>query len=130
MDIDAHITFLKVADVDRSHTFYGVGLGLVLVLDQGGCRIYRLTDTSYLGVCKRADSGPSNVVVTIVSDDVDGWHTRFTAAGAKTDGTPRDNPEYEIFHFFAEDPDGHVIEVQRFWNESWTEPLEPSPNDA
>ena len=130
MDIDANITFLKVADVERSHTFYGDGLGLVLVLDQGGCLIYKLTETSFIGVCERAESGPSNVVVTIVSDDVDGWHKRFMAAGAKIDGTPRDNPDYQIFHFFAEDPDGHVIEVQRFWDEDWAEPHESSLGDS
>ena len=69
----------------------------------------------------RAASGASNVVVTIVSDEVEGWHTRFSEAGAITDGEPRDNPEYQIFHFFAEDPDGHMIEVQRFWDKDWAE---------
>lgn len=121
MHIEANITFLQVADLERSHTFYATGLGLALVLDQGGCRIYRVTDTSYLGVCERPDSGSSNVIVTIVSDDVAGWHERFTAAGAKVDGLPRDNPDYRIHHFFAHDPDGHLIEVQRFWDPDWAD---------
>jgi catechol 2,3-dioxygenase-like lactoylglutathione lyase family enzyme len=94
-----------------------------LVLDQGGCRIYQLTDTAYIGVCKRAEPIASNVVVTIVSDDVAGWHERFKAAGADVDGEPRDNTEYRIHHFFANDPDGHLIEVQRFWDANWTDPV-------
>ena len=43
----------------------------------------------------------------------------MTAAGIHTDGPPRDNHDYEIYHFFATDPDGHQVEVQRFWNGEW-----------
>lgn len=120
--IDASITFLRVADLERSHRFYGDGLGLPLVLDQGGCRIYRLSSDGYLGMCERDDPGSNGVIVTIVTDDVAGWHDRLVAAGADVDGPPRDNADYRIHHCFATDPDGHVIEVQRFWDESWAEP--------
>lgn len=119
MKIDAGITFLRVSDLDRSDQFYAKDLGLSLILDQGGCHIYKLTDSSYLGVCERADAAPSNVVVTIVTEDVAGWHERMTATGADIDGPPRDNPDYRIHHFFVNDPDGHVIEVQRFWDADW-----------
>ena len=119
LPIDAHITFLRVADLDRSHGFYGDGLGLPLVLDQGGCRIYRLTPTAFVGLCERENPGSEGVVVTIVSDDVDGWYSLMAGAGADVEGRPRDNPEYRIYHFFARDPDGHLLEVQRFWDEDW-----------
>ena len=123
MNIDAGITFFRVADIERSHTFYADGLGLELVLDQGGCLIYRLTESSFLGVCKRDEHPPSNVITTIVTDDVDGWHDRFTSAGGDTDGPPRDNDEYRIYHFFGTDPDGHTLEIQRFWDADWSEPI-------
>ena len=123
MKIDAGITFFRVADIERAHTFYEQGLGLELVLDQGGCRIYRLTDTSYLGVCEREEHPPSNVITTIVTDDVDGWYRRFVGAGGDVDGEPRDNDDYRIYHFFGTDPDGYVLEVQRFWDDDWSEPL-------
>jgi len=121
MPIDASITFFRVADIERSHAFYADGLDLTLVLDQGGCRIYRLTETSYIGVCEREESGSSNVIVTIVTQDVAGWHERLLSAGADVDGAPRDNPDYRIHHFFATDPDGHLIEVQRFWDAEWAD---------
>lgn len=107
--------------MERSVRFYEDGLGLTLVLDQGGCRIYRLTSDSYLGVCVRDTDVASNVVFTIVSDDVDGWHDRITGAGIATDGPPRDNDEYRIYHFFVTDPDGHTLEVQRFWDADWSD---------
>ena len=122
VQIDANITFLQVSDIERSRTFYAEGLGLTLVVDQGDCQIYRLTDTSYLGVCERAEPVSSNVIVTIVSEDVAGWHDRLISAGADTDGPPRDNSEYRIHHFFANDPDGHLFEIQRFWDADWAEP--------
>lgn len=125
LPIDAHITFVRVRDLAASHAFYAGGLGLQLVLDQGGCRIYRLTDTAFLGVCERPEPIASGVMVTFVSDDVAGWHRRFVEAGAETDGPPRDNPAYRIHHFFATDPDGHTLEVQHFWDDDWNQPLEP-----
>ncbi len=120
--IDAHITFLKVADLEASSAFYGDGLRLTMVLDQGGCRIFALTDSAFLGVCERPGEAASNVMVTFVSEDVIGWHERFVAAGAAVDGPPRDNADYRIFHFFATDPDGHTLEVQRFWDADWNAP--------
>ena len=123
LPVDAHITFLRVADLDRSHAFYGHGLGLTLVLDQGGCRIYRLTSEAFVGLCKREDAGSHGVIVTIVTDAVDEWYHRMTAAGAEIENSPNDNAEYGIYHFFARDPDGHLLEVQRFWDDRWSESI-------
>ena len=73
--IDSQITFVTVSDLDASGEFYGGVLGLDLVLDQGTCRIYRTTATSYLGICThREDVSPQGVILTLVSDDVDGWY--------------------------------------------------------
>ncbi len=119
LPIDSHITFLRVRDLAVSHAFYADGLGLSLVLDQGGCRIYRLTASAFLGVCERPEPVESGVMVTIVTKEVAAWHARFVEAGAAIDGPPRDNPDYRIFHFFATDPDGHTLEVQRFWDADW-----------
>jgi len=119
LTIDAGITFLKVADLNRSHRFYSGALGLTLILDQGECRIYRLSGEAYVGICQREAIQPSNAIVTLVTDDVAAWHQRLVDAGVEVDGPPRDNEEYRIHQFFATDPDGHVFEVQRFWDEDW-----------
>ena len=120
LPIDASVTFLRVRHLDRSHTFYAHGLGLTLVLDQGGCRIYRLTGSAFLGLCRSDDPGDPNVIVTIVTDDVAGWHKKMVEAGAEVDGPPRDNETFRIHQFFAKDPDGHTLEVQRFWDPDWS----------
>lgn len=120
---NSSITFLKVADLERSHRFYSEILDLRMVLDQGSCRIYRLAGDAFIGVCQRDVSGDTNVIVTFVTDDVDAWHQRMVDAGVSVDGDPRDNAEYRIYQFFATDPDGHTIEVQRFWDSDWANAL-------
>lgn len=122
LPVDSSITFLKVKDIERSARFYENGLGLVMVLDQGGCRIYKLTDEAFIGVCERDADPASNIIFTFVTDDVDGWHQRITAGGVETDGEPRDNADYRIYHFFVTDPDGHTLEFQRFWDHDWDQP--------
>ena len=116
------VTFLYSADLERSHRFYAEVLGIEMVLDQGVCRIYRVTGTSYVGLCSHRDPEPAGIIVTLVSDDVDGWYERLVAAGVETDGPPRHNERFDIYQFFATDPDGHTIEFQRFGPE-WPGPV-------
>ncbi len=121
---DAQITFLAVADLERSAGFYGDVLRLDLVVDQGDCRIYQVTGTAYLGICVRPSATQHDgVIVTLVTDDVAGWHDRITAAGGVCDTAPRAHPDYAIYQAFYRDPDGYLIEVQRFDDPNWADPI-------
>lgn len=110
---DAQITFLTVADLDRAATFYGDVLGLELVRDQGACLIYRVTEAAYLGVCSHRPPDPGGTIVTLVTDDVDAWAARVVQAGHAVEG-PSANDRFGIRHCFVHDPDGHLVEIQRF----------------
>ncbi len=112
--ITQFITFIYSSDLERSHRFYAELLGLPMTLDQGACRIYSLTAASAVGVCSHREPEPSGVILTLVTDDVDGWHESLSDKGVVTDGPPRHNDDFGIYHFFATDPDGHKVEVQRF----------------
>lgn len=118
---DHQITFLYVRDLDRSADFYGRVLGLPLVLDQGGCRIFAVSEGAFLGVCAlRPDRvGIDGALVTFVTEEVEAVHDRLVAAGADIESPPAHNPDYRIFHFYARDPDGNRFEVQRFDNRRW-----------
>ena len=113
MSLDAQITFLFVADLGRSAEFYGDALGLRLARDQGACLIYETAPNAYLGVCDHRPSQPEGTIVTLVTDDVDGWAARLRAAGVEVDG-PKANERFAIYHCFVRDPDGHLVEIQRF----------------
>lgn len=121
MTADDQITFVYVSDLARSARFYGVGLGLEPVLDQGSCLIYRVTSTSFLGVCDTRPErvGVAGALVTFVTQDVDGWHARVVEAGGTVVRQLAHSDEYEIYNFFAEDPDGNRFEVQRFDDPGW-----------
>lgn len=118
--ISEQITFLRTDKLEEMHEFYCDILGLPLALDQGGCRLYRVAENAYIGFCDRsAPTAPGEVMLTIVSPDVDAWHKLLAEKGIATDGEPRDNPDYRIYHFFADDPAGYKVEFQRFWDDPW-----------
>lgn len=83
--------------------------------------IYEICPGSYLGFCSKLEplSDPSKVVITWVTDEVDAVFQRWSASRVKTDGVPRDNENFGIYHFYAEDPNGYRLEVQRFHDPNW-----------
>ena len=51
---DQQITFLYTRDLAATARFYEDVLGLPLTVDQGDCRIYRVSRDGYVGFCQRA----------------------------------------------------------------------------
>ena len=126
--IDQHVVFVYSDDLDRSAAFYSEILGLKQVLDQGQCRLFRVAGTAFLGVC-RCREGRSvtadGVVLTFVTEDVDAWHRNLADAGVTLLGPPSHSETFGVYGFFARDPDGHLIEFQRFLDPQW-----PSPDSS
>ena len=88
--IDEQITFLYTRNLAQSTAFYEDILHLPLVLDQGGCRIYRVVNGAYIGVCERAnaDQHPAGVILTFVVPDVDGWYKYLRDQGVSFEKAP------------------------------------------
>lgn len=121
---DAFITFLSVADLDQSSAFYGGALELPLVTDQGSCRIFQVSESGFLGVCvSDRPVGAPGLIVTLVRDDVEDRCTVLAAQGIEFESLPTHNPRFGITHAFLRDPDGHLVEIQRFDDPGWAEPL-------
>ena len=119
--IKEQITFLYTSDLENSAHFYEHIMGLSLKLDQGGCRIYAVCENAYLGVCQRANVAPPKertVIFTLVTPEVDDWYDYLLEQGVEVDSPPAENPTYGIYHFFLRDPNGYLLEVQRFL-EGW-----------
>jgi catechol 2,3-dioxygenase-like lactoylglutathione lyase family enzyme len=121
--LDQMVTFLYVADLALSADFYGRLLQLPLVLDQGSCHIYRVSQSGFVGLCQHPPDQPAparhGVILTLVSQDVAGWHSWLLAQGVAVEKAPALNPRYHIFHFFLRDPDGWLIEIQQFLDPAW-----------
>ena len=108
------VTFLHTADLAATAEFYERILSLPLARDQGVCRIYKVSADGYLGFCAHLEpADPKGVIVTLVMDDVDGWYARLSGQ-VEIVKPPTHNPKYAIYHFFFKDPNGYLLEIQRF----------------
>ena len=117
---DAQVTFCYGMEFDAAVHFYEDLLGLTLALDQGACRIYRVRDGAFIGICRRERPPDSDgIILTLVSDDVDGWHARLVERGVAFEKPPAFNPKFNIYHCFLRDPNGYLIEIQRFDDPAW-----------
>ena len=120
--IDQQITFLYCRDLDTCAGFYADVLGLALVIDQGDCRIFRVAGEAFVGLCRCHEDQSvcrDGVTLTLVTPDVDGWHKHLAAHDAEILAPPSESAEFQIYRFFARDPEGHLLEFQRFLGSDW-----------
>lgn len=119
--IDQTIVFTYTDDLVAGAAFFADVLELELVVDQGSCRIFRLTDTSFVGVCALPDRPKEKtaVTITIVSDDVDGWHRFLTAKGIEYVSEPAPSERFGIYTSLFISPHGYRIEIQSFDDAGW-----------
>ncbi len=120
---DAFITFIYADDLHRSDSFYREMIGLALVTEQPTCRIYQVAESGFLGICVRENRSVTtdNIIITIVRDDVDQFCSQLLAKGVTLTQPPTHNDRFGIYHAFLRDPDGYLIEVQRFDDPAWAQ---------
>lgn len=120
--IDQQVTFLYTADLGTTAVFYETVLELPLILDQGACRIYSTGAGAFLGFCQHLTGGGQDgagVILTLVSQDVDGWYEYLQQKGVEFEKPPQFNAKFNIYHCFLRDPNGYLIEIQRFEDPVW-----------
>ena len=119
--IDQQVTFLYTRDLETTARFYEDVMALCLILDQGSCRIYRVSGDSFLGFCQREEAPrkPQGVVFTFVTSAVDAWYEFLSRQGVVFEKPPALNPTYNIYHCFVRDPNGYLLEIQQFLDPSW-----------
>ena len=117
---DDLVTFCYTSRFKETIKFYEKVLGLPLVLDQGRCSIYRISQNRYLGVCRdtdphrlKASSSPWSLTMST------GGYDNLIAKGVGFEKSPRHNPDFKIYHCFLRDPNGYLIEIQRFEDPKW-----------
>lgn len=118
---DQQVTFLYTPDLATTARFYEQMLELPMVLDQGTCRIYRVSRDGFVGFCERAEvePRPQSVIITLVTADVDGWYEKLQAKGVLFERPPTYNPQFNIYHCFLRDPNGYLLEIQQFLDPAW-----------
>ncbi|AFZ74477.1 VOC family protein [Natronobacterium gregoryi] len=105
------IVFFGTERHDEVVNFYRE-LGANVWLEQPDCTILEAGSFRF-GFCER-DSADTEGIVTFVFDDRDGVDEAYTALSELADEEPRLNETYEIYQFFASDPEGRTVEFQCF----------------
>src|SRR5712692_5249106 len=119
LSMGANIIFTYYRDLARAADFYAQVLGLDLVMDHGFAKVFQLTPHSFIGLVdgekgtfKASDNKP--VIIATVTDDVEQWHDHLVASGVTILNPIKDNPELGLRGFAALDPEGYVLEFERF----------------
>ncbi|TDH38129.1 VOC family protein [Pseudohoeflea suaedae] len=115
------VVFTYTDDLEMTSRFFREIMELDFVVDQGGCHIYKLSETSFLGVCNLPDrpTEQAGVTITIVSDDVDGWYDFLTAKGVDYVRKPAHSGTFGIYSSMFLSPHGYSVEIQQFNDRDW-----------
>jgi catechol 2,3-dioxygenase-like lactoylglutathione lyase family enzyme len=106
------INFFGTRSLEATTEFYTDRLGAEVWLEQPDCTILKY-DNLLVGFCDRAEA-ETGVTITFVVPDraaVDSLHDELADIAREP---PRENERYQIYQFFAEDPEGRTVEVQAF----------------
>lgn len=117
--IRASNLFLYYRDLDRATAFYQRTLGMELVADYQMARIFRMTADSYL-ILVDATKGmhsaqePKTVAVALLTDQLEAWHAYLATRGIRPRSTfvPKAGRPHD--GFVIEDPEGYLLEFERF----------------
>lgn len=108
------ILFLKTKVLRELVKFYTERVGCEIWLDQGDCVILR-HDNFLFGLCER-DGVDKDVMLTFfyaTSTEVDAIYRDLEEIAV---ASPKQNEKYNIYQFFARDPEGRTLEFQWFGN--------------
>jgi predicted enzyme related to lactoylglutathione lyase len=117
--VDGLLTFFYYKDMARAGEFYEKIMGFELVQDQKWAKIFKVADNAYMG-CVDGNIGyhkhdPTKpVMLTVIVDDPDAWYEHFMEHGVETLDKPHDDVELNMRIFLLKDPEGYVIEIQKF----------------
>ena len=114
------LTFFYYKDLKKAADFYKKIMGFKLVQDQRWAKIFQVAENAYMGCVdgnvgyhKPSDAKP--VMLTVVVDDPDTWYRHFQNHGVETINEPHDDKELNLRIFLLRDPEGYVIEIQKFY---------------
>ena len=115
--INEQYTMLYYNDLQAPRKFYGDLLGLTSTMEDEWLSLYRLTPASYIGVIKQGENSwhkvqeKNAVMISIVTDDVEGWYERIRRDSNVTILKEiYDNESVPIRAFLVQDPGGYTVE--------------------
>lgn len=120
MELPGSIVFLPVTDIEATRRFYHDLLGLPIAQKQGENLYIFDTGCGGWGFCAYADgraplSGPRGVCLSLNLPDNDAVTARYEELKerCKVYKAPARHPDFPVYSFFLQDPDGYLVEFQK-----------------
>ncbi len=107
----AGIVFLKTENLQKIKDFYS-DLDSEIWIDQGDCIIFKHQNFLF-GFCER-DNISKDALLTFFYESVEEVDDVYQRLQKWTAGKPTKNEKYQIYNFFAKDPEGRDLEFQTF----------------
>ncbi|QIB76400.1 VOC family protein [Halogeometricum borinquense] len=109
------ILFFRTTNRETTTAFYTDTVGAEMWLEQPGCTILRHGNMLF-GFCDGEET-ETDGIVTFVYDTADEVDEMYERVGDTAREAPHENEQYDIYQFFATDPDGRTVEFQTFRHE-------------
>jgi len=94
-------------------------MGFELVEDQEWAKIYQSSASSFIGIVDGARGhhptrAENSVAIALAVSDVGAWHQHLVDHNVTIKTEPAFHEGIQVEGFFAQDPGGYTIEIQRF----------------
>ena len=106
------IIFFATKMLDDIIEFYVDTVGCEIWLKQADCIVLKFGNMIF-GFCQR-DKVETEGILCFVLNDRDEVDECYSKLKSIADNDPKYNEKYNIYHFFASDPEGRKIEFQSF----------------
>ncbi|MEZ5041566.1 MAG: VOC family protein [Saprospiraceae bacterium] len=121
LGFNGSITWLYYKDVLAMQGFYEETLGLELIVDQGWAKIYKLTDTGFIGLVDErrgmhAFTEEKAVTLSFFIKEVEAWfdYVKTKQSFALRSTQVEEGPEAKYRAFVGYDPEGYFLEFDTF----------------
>lgn len=106
------LIFFSTGMLEEVVRFYTERVGMDIWLEQEDCTILK-HDNLMVGFCQRTEADLGGMITFYFEsrEEVDAAYQKHRAIAVSI---PQQNERYEIYHFFAKDPEGRTIEFQKF----------------
>ena len=109
------IVFFRTANLAETIEFYVSRLGMTIWLEQVGCTILS-HGCFFLGFCQH-EVPETTGVITFFYEQKDEVDQKYVELRDISTSEPVENSRYEIYQFYAVDPEGRTLEFQTFLHE-------------
>ena len=115
--IEKFITFIYYRDLQKGIDFYEKVFRFPLAIDQGWCKIYRISEAGYLGIVDEKRGmhrweAAKPVQICIRVSNLDAWYEFCKNISVPNLSDIFESRELKIRAFVFEDPEGYQIEIQ------------------